>query len=539
MLSAPKILQLTFVNKIISFAKDPISLLTNVPDLLAFEIPSSLITYRGSVRLMASLYQQHIFCLKKKKIYCHVLFCLVVHFAAILFGNRLSPFLLQGFTCTSVQKMTPATIRQLIRATRPRFGIPKVALKESQLTCMYNLIRNSLSQNFVDYPSDMLLFFDPQNIQKENCRSYFSALGAADFSVASSILNKGPLLFAEAGSCLGINNLSLSRDVVEVLGNMVCTLDKSYIENSDPQILEKLKACKDLSESQVTAVETLLLSGKTVYGDTSAWSEQTLENLGTLPLHLTRNIWGRFQTTAKRIFLKTFMPNLRKLKTQKIKLKNLFRQIIPILSRNFRCTEGNITQVVISDPAFPFGYDETQFDLCLDIPVLKDNLNAICEKVDDDEFQKIILKKLLQAYPSGVPEDAVQMLGSVSRVATLEDISKWTVTKVDTLSALFRTEDGSWEREKVIQRYLRTSGNSLSPVELTIIDSNLCSLETSTLRTISALSILNAKPLNLASCSVEQKKILYGTSSNAFLVYRASFVDYYNLMKPYLGRNVH
>lgn len=59
------------------------------------------------------------------------------------------------------------------------------------------------------------------------------------------------------------------------------------------------------------------------------------------------------------------------------------------------CTEGTITQVVISDPAFPFGYDETQFDLCLDIPVLKDNLNAICEKVDDDEFQKIILKKLL------------------------------------------------------------------------------------------------------------------------------------------------
>lgn len=60
------------------------------------------------------------------------------------------------------------------------------------------------------------------------------------------------------------------------------------------------------------------------------------------------------------------------------------------------CTVGNITQVEISDDAFPFGYDQTQFDLCLDPTVMVENLYAICEKVDDDEFQKIILKKLKQ-----------------------------------------------------------------------------------------------------------------------------------------------
>lgn len=57
---------------------------------------------------------------------------------------------------------------------------------------------------------------------------------------------------------------------------------------------------------------------------------------------------------------------------------------------------GNITQVTATDPSFPFGYDQTQFDLCLDISVLKDNLNSICEKVDDNNFQKIILVKLNQ-----------------------------------------------------------------------------------------------------------------------------------------------
>lgn len=64
----------------------------------------------------------------------------------------------------------------------------------------------------------------------------------------------------------GISNVSLSRDHIEVLGNMACTLDSSYIQNSDPLILEKLKACKGFSDSQVAGMETLLLSGKTQYG---------------------------------------------------------------------------------------------------------------------------------------------------------------------------------------------------------------------------------------------------------------------------------
>lgn len=60
------------------------------------------------------------------------------------------------------------------------------------------------------------------------------------------------------------------------------------------------------------------------------------------------------------------------------------------------CTVGNITTVTVSDASFPFGYDQTQFDLCLDVPVLKDNLYSVCEKVVDEDFQKVILKKLNQ-----------------------------------------------------------------------------------------------------------------------------------------------
>lgn len=57
-----------------------------------------------------------------------------------------------------------------------------------------------------------------------------------------------------------------------------------------------------------------------------------------------------------------------------------------------------------------------------------------------------------QAYPSGVSDENVQLLGSVSRVASLDDISRWNITKIDTLAALMKSEDGSWEAEKVKNR---------------------------------------------------------------------------------------
>lgn len=58
----------------------------------------------------------------------------------------------------------------------------------------------------------------------------------------------------------------LSSDNVAVLGNMCCTLDGSFIRNSDPVILETLKACPDITGNQADAMETLLLSGTTSYG---------------------------------------------------------------------------------------------------------------------------------------------------------------------------------------------------------------------------------------------------------------------------------
>ena len=59
------------------------------------------------------------------------------------------------------------------------------------------------------------------------------------------------------------------------------------------------------------------------------------------------------------------------------------------------CTSGTITQVTISDPAFPFDYTTAgQFNSCLSAATTKDNLAAITQSVDDTEYLRIVLDKL-------------------------------------------------------------------------------------------------------------------------------------------------
>lgn len=84
------------------------------------------------------------------------------------------------------------------------------------------------------------------------------------------------------------------------------------------------------------------------------------------------------------------------------------------------CTVGSITQVTVSDNAFPFGYDLTQFNLCLDIPVLKDRLDSICQKVDDNDFQTVILRKLNEVHFAYRLQCEIARLLNVRRTLFLE-----------------------------------------------------------------------------------------------------------------------
>ncbi|XP_027138442.1 uncharacterized protein LOC104926860 [Larimichthys crocea] len=526
---APQIIQQTFVTQIISVNSNSETIIKNIPDDLATEIPRVLLLgFSNDTTVITTLNKK-----KWKKQQAELFFDVVaVESATTTLGsaNNLSSSVLQGFTCTGVRTIKKVQIKKLIKACR-RKGKKKVKLVETQLTCMYNYIRiESDATSFDLYPPDMLLYYDYSLVPQASCKSYFEQIGDADFSIFSSTLNyKLTSLFANARSCLGITNTSLTEDNISVLGNMCCILGGFYIENSDTSILETLKTCPDLTNTQVAAVEARLQSGKTQYGAPSTWNLQTLKDLDMLPLYLTSSFYDNFDKKTKREFLKYFLKVLRGNGVGKKKKRSLKKEIRKsIRKRSTRsieneCTVGKITQVIISDEVFPFDYDDiNQFNCCLSATIVKNNLASITDKVDQEEYLTIVLSKLREAYGanSTIPESQVQLLGPASRVATTDDINSWTITQIDTLSALMDSSNGQWDpslAKAIVTKYLSQEGNKLGSAELNAIGgTNLCSLDVDVLRSISQQSLKDAEALILSNCTTEKHKALFTIARQAF-----------------------
>ncbi|MGH0128113.1 UNVERIFIED_CONTAM: hypothetical protein FKN15_033213 [Acipenser sinensis] len=144
----------------------------------------------------------------------------------------------------------------------------------------------------------------------------------------------------------------------------------------------------------------------------------------------------------------------------------------------------------------------------------------------------------MMAYNNNIPEDQLKLLGGTSRVASVSDINSWTITTLDTLSALMKSEDGRWDADKsaaIITKYLG-AGKTLDAVALKATGSeSLCSLSVSQLKTITGPNLLDAGALDISSCTPEKKKELYNTASAALISQRSDVLTYYNFIKPYLG----
>ncbi|KAK2916614.1 hypothetical protein Q8A67_000988 [Cirrhinus molitorella] len=543
--AAPEIVQKTFVNQIIKVGSTPAVLMTNIPSDLAIQIPRQFLEITNNVDV--TVLQE--FNKKKWKPEQAVLFFDSV---ADAFGQSddLSVEVLQGFTCSRVQKFSITKIKGLIKACRPRLGRTKVVLSETQLTCMYNLVRREPVVDFENYHSDMLLYFNYETINKTLCKAYFTQVGAADLSVFSSTLSgRRDILLSNAIDCLGINGTSIKKQDLTVLGNLVCAVSSDVIRNSDPEILENLKNCKDLSDSQILAMQELLMKGTSSYGPTSKWNQKTLDDLGILPLYFSQGFWGSFLESDLAKFMKTFLKFVRERNTPKPQIKKLFKAIILQTKTASRagfqasdCTKGNITSLTISDDAFPFGYTEAQFGNCLSSSVVKENLASLCEKIEDSGFQRIILDKLKEVQPNGLTDDQVQVLKSVSRNASVDEMSKWNITKSDTLAALMNAKDGEWssaQSEIIITKYL-SAKNNLTATELNLVKGpNLCSLNASVLSTILPADIRGSDALDVSKCTSEKKKALFTIANKAFPISSASgdraILSAYQLIETYLG----
>ncbi|KAI3353425.1 hypothetical protein L3Q82_019952, partial [Scortum barcoo] len=545
----PQIIRQTFVTQIISVNSNSETFIQNVPDELATEIPRAMLgSFSSSSAVITTLNRK-----KWKRKQVELFFdVMAVESATSVLGSpdNLSSSVLQGFTCTRAATIETVQVGRLIRACR-RSSSNKVTLVESQLTCMYNYIRNDPdATNFNLFPPDVMLYYDYTLVPQAKCRSYFQQISEADFSVFSPVLRyKRDALFNNARSCLGITTTKLTKDNILVLGNMCCTLDGSYIQNSDAFILETLKNCQDLTTAQVAVIETLLQSGTTQYGAPSTWNEQTLRGLGMLPLYLSSSFYKNFDRKTKQSFLQYFLKVLRRNgvdRQKQMRMKSEIRKSNINMSKSStpsQCTVGNITSVTISDETFPYNYDDiTQFNCCLSAKTVKDNLGAITDKVDQVDYLTIVLSKLREAYAatSIIPENQVQLLGPASRVATIEDINMWSITVIDTLSALMDPKNGEWDpvlAKAIISKYLSKAGNTLGSAELSAIGGpNLCSLDATVLRNISQQSIRYTDVLTVSNCTMEKKQVLFSIAQQAFSSRSRSAVSLtsYQLIQSFL-----
>ncbi|XP_039511539.1 uncharacterized protein mslnb isoform X1 [Pimephales promelas] len=543
-IGAPIILQQTIVSQIITVDSSSDGIITNVPALMASEIPRVFLLGVSSSAVVQMVNQKN---------WKHEQAILLFETVAMEFSDpdAMSFQVLQGFSCSRIQSFSTSKTMSLIRGCRARAN-QTLVLQESQLTCMYYYIKSADLNAFSQYPAEVLIYYNYSMIDRSLCRSYFSSLGTADFSVLSSALSfKKQVLFSSARECLGISGFSITRAQLDVLGGMCCFLSADYIQNSDPYVLEKLKQCQDPSPQQISALESVLLRGNTTYGSSNSWSRATLENLGILPLYVTANIWSKFTQENKQKFLKMFIRDLRKNnKASEMKILNMMNEVNKITrvkikrSAETACTEGEVKQAQVYSDMFPFAYDVTQFNACLSVQTLKDNLEGITDRVHDRSYQRIVLNKLNQAYPDRLSDEVLQVLGSASRTATPDDVRKWNVTKIDTLSSLMNPRNGDWDPEMVqllVSKYLSVSGNTLGTNELNALGgANLCMLNASVLNNITAASVERASALSLTSCSPEKKSILFSLALNAFSATNTRntntvSITTYQLLQNYLG----
>ncbi|XP_033921670.1 mesothelin-like protein [Melopsittacus undulatus] len=455
----------------------------------------------------------------------------------------LSASLLQGFPCILDNDLPAANIVAFAEGLQNRTA----ELSSAQLSCLARLLTaRKLTADFSRYPPDLLLFFDLSEVHNGTCEAFYAHASHGNLE----LLPKGSAqrlgLLHGALACLGVRSRSLSPEQLSSLGALVCDMEPETITASDPSILENLKLCSALTGAQRDALNAVLLSGHTAYGDPSSWDLQTLQNLGLLVLALNQTMLSLVPQAAREAFGRSIAAAYGKQgRSQKEKSLNLLRAFAaasdsshPRMRRSAdHCLSEPITASTIFDPIL-FDYTSEQFDLCLSNEFLKENLKLVMDQPYPTDYLQVIKKKLDQIYPSGIPDEQLRLLGQLSQQYSAEEISRWMVTSSDTLSILLKASDGKWsilQVQHLLSRFLSLGGILTGPLLQQIGGENLCSLQYKQIQQIDPEAIRTAGQLNISSCFQPKKNLLYRKAKVAFANLVGTPKTYYCRIWPYLG----
>ncbi|NXN85004.1 MSLNL protein, partial [Bombycilla garrulus] len=328
------------------------------------------------------------------------------------------------------------------------------------------------------------------------------------------------------------------------LGAPVCDLEPGGIAASRPDTLDKLKLCPALTEAQQDALNALLLSGDTAHGHPSSWDLQTLQDLGPLVLALNQTTLSLVPEAAREDFRRSIaVSSISQGRSERENSLLLLRALAAAAAPSHprpkrsedRCQSEPITSSNIFDVVF---LTPEELDLCLSSKVLIENLEEVLDLPVSTESFPVLKEKVDQFFPSGIPEEQLRRLGWLSRLYTEQEISKWSVTSSDTLSALLNPSGGEWKDSQVQQllsRYLALGGSLTGSLLQEIGSHHLCNLQEGQIQQIPAGAMGTAGQLNISSCSQTKKELFYEKAKEAFASMASSPGSYYCQIRPYLG----
>ncbi|OCT61752.1 hypothetical protein XELAEV_18047781mg [Xenopus laevis] len=515
--SAPSSLQTVFVAKILSADSKPENFVKMIPNAMAVLIPKSRLAFKpilDDINNKAWAPEQ-----------AAMFFDSVVPAQSVL--SNISASVLQGYTCGSNNKMSPTQVQSLAKAMK----INNAILSEDQLNCLAKpIVKISSDADMESYPREIYLFSSPpSNANTTACKAFYTNVGAANISILSADSKKQKNFLPKALSCLNVTGFALTSDQIQILGQLVCDLNGTYIENSDSSVINQLPQCTSLTDDQKTSIIKVISQGKSSYGQPSTWSKTTLKSLKGIMSFANNEILSNISNDV----LVSWIKDTSDLKRSQ--LATIVKTLYPNRARRAAgCTTGQITADNIKDNSLPLTYPTEQLNACLNDTILKDFLQDLGNKPFTNGQLGVLKTRLDTLYPSGYPEEVIPNLGAIAGVCAEADIAKWNITSVDTLESLLKNDLSSNVVKAVIDKFI--SGNSLSTSALNVIGSpSICLLNSSQLNGITPSAIGDAKPLNVNPCNQTVKDQLYVKANTSFQSMISDSSAYFTLKKPYIG----
>ncbi|XP_040829927.1 LOW QUALITY PROTEIN: mesothelin-like [Ochotona curzoniae] len=363
------------------------------------------------------------------------------------------------------------------------------------------------------------------------CASFLSRLAQANMDVLLSTAAKRQRLLSVALACRAVGVLGERADLWG-LGSLACELPGCFEAGLAKLVLSRLEA----SRGPWTIVAVQAEGPGLQHLAPPTWSVSTLVVLGGLlgllskpDLKLGRpfSVQGVLGTRLHPAFLG---PDWKQAQ---------LTMVHPRLRRDTQkaaCPPGRKPAVVDENLFF---YADWELEVCVDGRLLAAQMDRVNSIPFTYQQLDILKRRLDESYPQGYPESLTRRLGHFFLAMSLEDIHKWNVTSVDTVTALLRASRGRRLDAQVaalIFRYMM-GRNWLDQEVLDALAGfrplYLCVLSPEQLVHLPPSAVESVGPQDLDTCSPQQLAVLY---PKALLAFRnASGPGYTEKIQSFLG----